>query len=133
MNNVLKIGTNHKVEVITILIEIIILYSYNARTVKRLLFGWDTTNLLPSFSTTMFQWTFSEEKKKYMDKFYRGKGRNQPTITSTNGALTVPKKPYGGKKPHQHKRMVAEKANKRWPSWKKTLVGIDSYWELWLC
>jgi hypothetical protein len=54
------------------------------------------------------------KKKKSMDKFHRDKGKCYTTITSTNGILTVPKTPNGGKKSHQRKKTAAERANKRW-------------------
>ena len=48
-----------------------------------------------------------------MQRFYRDTGRCSKYVTSTNGQLTVPQTPGGGNKPHQRKRMVAERANPR--------------------
>ena len=55
------------------------------------------------------------ERKKIMQRFYRNKGRSSKYVTSTNGQLTVPQTPGGGggEKPHQRKRMAAERTTPR--------------------
>jgi hypothetical protein len=120
MNNILKIGTNHKLEDMTDLIEIIYkIVKSQYKDCEKAVVGMGNFKLAPTFqhhyiSADVWCQKTEEERKKYMDKFHRDKGKFYTTVTSTNGILTVPKTPNGGKKPHQRKRTAAERTNKRW-------------------
>jgi hypothetical protein len=118
-NNLLKIGTNHKIEDMSNLIEIIrkiVISQY--KDIEKAMVGMGNFILSDNFrhySINLDIWgaKTKDERNKVMEKFYRDRGRNTNAVLSTNGQLTVPKTPGGGKKPHQAKRMAAERAQKR--------------------
>lgn len=103
MNNILKIGTNHKAEEMSDLIDI------KHRLVKSMYQDMDKAfvslgnfRLKPSFEHYMISfdvWCNKEEpeRKKILQRFYRDTGRNNKCVTSANGQLTVPQTPGGGK------------------------------------
>lgn len=119
MNNILKIGTNHKVEDMSDLIEIIYrLVKSMYKDIEKAFVSLGNYRLKPSFEQykiSVDAWCNKgePERKKILQRFYRDKGRNNKYVTSTNGQLTVPQTPGGGKKPHQKKRMAAERATPR--------------------
>ena len=119
MNNILKIGTNHKVEDMSGLIKIIhrIVRSMY-KDVEKAFVGLGNFMLRPSYEhygISVVAWSNKGEleRKKIMQRYYRDKGRSSNVVTSTNGTLTVPQTPGGGKKPHQRKRMAVERATPR--------------------
>ena len=117
--NILKIGTNHKVEDMPDLIDIIYrLVKSMYKDVEKAFVGLGNYKLRPSYDQykiSVDAWCNKgdSERKKIMQRFYRDKGRSSKCVTSTNGQLTVPQMPGGGKKPHQRKRMAAERATPR--------------------
>ena len=119
MNNILKIGTNHKVEDMPDLIDIIHrLVKSMYKDVEKSFVGMGNYTLRPSYMhyrLSVDAWCSKgdSERMKILEKFYRDKGRTNKSVTSTNGRLTVPQTPGGGKKPHQRKRMAAERTTPR--------------------
>lgn len=116
MNNLLKVGTNHKVEDMSDLISIIYrLVRSMYKDVEKALVGMGNYRLKSSYehhkiSVDARCQKEDRERKNILQRFYRDKGKNNKFVTSTNGKLTVPQTPGGGKKPNQRKRMAAERA-----------------------
>jgi hypothetical protein len=115
MNNILKIGTNHKLEDLTTLIETIqTIVNSMYKDVEKALVSVGNLKLSRNFehhclSVDVWVNKTKEERNTLLNKFYRDKGRSN-TVTSTNGWLTLPNTPSAGKKPHQRRRRAAERA-----------------------
>ena len=119
MNNILKIGTNHKLEDMTDLITIVhrIIKSLY-KDCEKALVKMGNFKLAPAFShheISIDVWCqkSEHERKSVLQRFYKDTGRCNRTVTSLNCFLRVPKTPNGGKKPQQRKRPAAERATPR--------------------
>lgn len=119
VNNLLKVGTNHKIENLSNLIETVYkVVRSQYKDIEKSFVGLGNFNLSENFkhhliSIDVWASKSKEERKKYTQRFYRDKGHLRAKVVSSNGLLTVPKTPSGGKKPHQAKRMAAERTRPR--------------------
>ncbi|KAL3873493.1 hypothetical protein ACJMK2_036603 [Sinanodonta woodiana] len=121
VNNIMKIGTNWKQKNISDLIDILqSIVSSQYKDAKRALieFGRGNFKLASSYMhhrVSIDAWCqeTETEQQAIFRKFFKDKGITKLTVRSTNGKITIPKTPSGGKNPHQRKRMRAERSQTR--------------------